>query len=256
MTTQLYPHWPLVTDQQRQPPIDVQTLGVFEVLVHGVQKAWKGKNAGTNQLRRAFGYLVFRRGHPVERAVLTRVAGGHGDGDRRYVIADVVRMVKDWGLDVALRRQRSHLTLLHHPLWDTDTDRLGALFEEAQVVSAAGQHEQAITLLEAAEKLCGGEYLSIFVPRFDPAIDGAKAKWQNIQKQALVLQARLCMVMPDLRRREQAFQAATAAIAFDSADPATYWLASECARLWGNVEVAHAYAQQAQEIEQQQRTNP
>ncbi len=247
MSTQLDPH---------QPPIDVRTLGRFEVLVHGVQKAWKGKNAGTQQLRRVFGYLVFRRDHPVERAVLARVAGGHGDGDRRYVIADVKRIVMDWGLDVALRVQRSHVTLLRHPVWNTDTDRLGALFEEAQAISEAGRQEQAIEILEVAEALCKGEYLSVFRPRFDPVLDGAKAKWQNIQKQTLVLQARLCMAMPDTKRREQAFQAAATAIKFDKDDPATYWLASECARLWGNLEVAHDYAQQALEIERKQRQKP
>jgi hypothetical protein len=238
-----------------QPPISVRTLGVFEVLVNGVQKAWEGKQAGTRQLQRAFGYLVFRRDHPVKREVLTRVAGGHGDGDRRYVIADLARMVKGWGLDVALRKQRSHLMLLRHSLWSTDTDRLGALFEEAQEVSAAGQHQQAIELLETAQAFCCGEYLSIFPPRFDPLLDGAKAKWQNIQKQVLVTQARLCMAMPDLKRREQAFQAAVAAITFDSADSTTYWLASECARLWGNAEIAHTYAEYALEIERQRHAN-
>src|SRR5258706_10376529 len=139
MSTQLDPH---------QPPIDVRTLGRFEVLVHGVQKAWKGKNAGTQQLRRVFGYLVFRRDHPVERAVLARVAGGHGDGDRRYVIADVKRIVMDWGLDVALRVQRSHVTLLRHPGWNTDTDRLGALFGEAQAISEAGRQGEGVRVLE------------------------------------------------------------------------------------------------------------
>lgn len=236
-----------------QPPIYVRTLGAFEVVAHGIQAAWEGRNAGTKQLQRAFGYLILRRDRPVRRETLMKVAGGHGEGDRRYVIADLLWKLKGWGLDVALKLHRPNITLLRHPIWGTDTDRLEALFDAAQAIRDAGQHERAIQLLEAAELLCLGDYLPIFAPRFDPSLDGAKAHWKNVQKQTLVLLTRLCIAMPSEKRHMQALTTATAAIEFDRDNPDSYRLAAEAARICGNEEIAHYYASLAIERERRQR---
>ena len=234
----------------------MKTLGTLEVYIGQQLARWKGGGSGARQLQRGFGFLVARRGHQVRRDDVINIAGGRNGAGARHVIYGIRGMLKLWGIEAALTLQQLTITLQRHPHWRTDTDQLELLVDQAQALSAAGRHAAALTLLEEAEPLCGGDYLPILDLTPEYGLEGERAHWKVLQKKALQLQVRACLVLPHPKRHDQALRVAGKAIAFDRDDPLSYELAAKAAHRCGHEEYAHKFQQVADDLRKHGYSGP
>jgi hypothetical protein len=258
MERPIVPHQADRPTPHRSPSIYVRTLGAFGVLVNGIRAVWTGGTAGARQLPRACAYLILRRGQPVQHEELARAAGGRDYyGDRRYVLTDLVRKLKGWGLKDAIYQHKPGISLERDAaLWRTDTDDLDVLFTDAQAFELAGQSPDAIQLLEEARELCGGDYLPIFPLGFDPLLDSERAHWNGVQKHVHRMLVRLYMAMPGEQQHFLAMRIAGTAIRFDPANPDSYLFAAAAARHNHNEAAARYYEQMAREIARPSGSDP
>ncbi|NJN66284.1 MAG: hypothetical protein HC884_06015 [Chloroflexaceae bacterium] len=238
-------------DRTAPPPVYVTTLGAFEVYI-GLQPAdWKC-GTGTQQLRRMLSYLIARRGRPVQREVLTEIAGGRSDRPG-HVVSNLLRLLKkQWGMEAALGERGQAILLLPHPTWKTDTDFLVDRYNQAQEALQREQYARSLTLLQQAETLCQGRYLPSYDARPDYSIEGERGSWCHMQKQVLEQQVRLCLELGEPSYHEQALRVVGRLIDFDPGNPASYELGAVVARCCHNETLAREYERKAREIEQEE----
>jgi hypothetical protein len=243
--------WPLTGGHQ--PRIYIVTLGTFEVYVDQQPAIWAGGAAGARQLQRAVGYLIAHRGQFVRKAVLIDVVGGRSMHGARYVITGVQRLLRSWGMELALTLQKAAISLRQDETWGTDTDMLEALFADAEALQDAGQAKAAIQILRDAATRCGGTYLPILdtIPDYIP--HGDIAYWLMFQKKVLHGLVRLCLAAPEAVYHEQALRVVGQAIELDRFDPESYMLAARAARQCGNEASARSFDQIARTLRSDKR---
>jgi len=214
--------------------IYIQTLGDFKVSIGHKAAEWRGAGAGAKQLQRVLAYLIAHRDREVRKAELIEVAGGYNERGARNVISGVRTMLTNWGMGVALTLERLTVTLRKHESWGTDTDQIQELFDQAEALHTAGEHEQAIVLLQQAAPLCKGEYLTVLdtVPEYVP--HGEISHWKRVQKNVLRLCVSLCLIMQDPKHHAQTLRLVGQLIELDRYDPTSFRLAGAANRRCGN----------------------
>lgn len=233
---------------RRQPLVYVVTLGVFEVYVNQQMAVWRGGGAGRGQLQRAFAYLVAHRNTLVRTDVLSEVAGVRSRQTARHVIRGIRTLLHTWGIGNALQEQDAALALRPHATWQTDTDRLEALYHQAEQLDDDQQVMHALQVLQAAEPLCGGDYLPTLdlLPDYMPY--GEHAYWNTVQKRVLRRLIQVSLTVPDTWQHEQSLRVAGRLIALDRYDLESYTLAVRAARHCHNEGAARRFLQMAQDI--------
>lgn len=229
------------------PPVYITTLGAFEVYI-GLQPVdWKC-GTGAHQLRRALSYLIARRGQPVQRDVLTEIAGGRSDRPV-HVVRNLLRLLRQWGMGNALGERGQAIILKPHTAWKTDTDFLDEWYEQAQAALRCAQYLHALNLLQQAETLCHGRYLPGYDSFPEYSIDGERGTWCHRQKRVREILIQIYLEMAEATHHEQALRVVGRLIDFDPGNQRSYEYGAMVARLCHNETLAREYERKAREIE-------
>jgi hypothetical protein len=169
-------------------PVYVQTLGQLRVTHQQQELAWRGGGLGIYQLQRMASYLIAHINQSVAKSDI--IALGSPDNWQRLrrphnLISGLRTMFQHWGLASVLKLSQQSITLIRHPLWYSDTDRIRMLVQQADWYQAHGEQAAAFDALLQASCYCQGSYLPDY-DSVDYPLNHEAVFW--LEQQRIVLQ--------------------------------------------------------------------